>query len=138
MSERVSARMPGALEALGASLPVTDTAGACKRLADEAVDAFHQMSLLSAARLLLAKARGSFGLVLSHSLDAHSELVVAARGQTMSVAFYPQMGLVLFGSEAATTKVAMGSSIDMGDHASTADMMKTVQIKRSHASTVNG
>ena len=41
----------------------------------------------------------------------------------MSVAFYPQMGVVLFGSEAAATKVAMGSSIDMGSHASTADMM---------------
>ena len=85
---------------------------------------------------------GSFGLVLSTSLEADSELIVAARGQvptpnpkclspnpnpspnpsptptptptpapspgqTMSIAFYPESGLVLFGSEAAATKAAM-------------------------------
>ena len=36
---------------------------------------------------------------------------MAARGQTMSIAFYPQMGMVLFGSEAAATKVAMGNAM---------------------------
>jgi len=77
-------------------------------LASVAVDAFFDNGLLAAARQLLAGARGSFGLVLSHSLDCESELVVAARGQTMSVAFYPAAGLVLFGSESAATKAAMG------------------------------
>ena len=61
------------------------------------------MNLLAAARLLLARARGSFGLVLTHSLDAHNEMVVAARGQTMSIAAYPQLGLVLFAAEQDTT-----------------------------------
>lgn len=56
---------------------------------------------------LLGSAMGSFGLVLSHSLDASRELVVAARGQTMSVAFYPETGLVMFGSESAATKAGM-------------------------------
>ena len=77
-----------------------------------AVEAFLHNDLYVATRLLLASAKGSFGLVTSHSLDSEEELVVAARGQTMSVAVYPQMGLVLFGSEAAATKVAMGAAID--------------------------
>jgi hypothetical protein len=50
---------------------------------------------------------GSFGLVLSHSLDADHEMVIAARGQTMSVSFYPSSGLVAFGSEASATKAPM-------------------------------
>ena len=50
---------------------------------------------------------GSFGLLLSHSLDASGELIVASRGQTMSIAFYPESGLVMFGSESAATKAGM-------------------------------
>ena len=61
---------------------------------------------------LMRHAKGSFGLVISHSLDATSGLVVAARGQTMSIAVYPQLGMVLFGSEAAATKAAMGMSAE--------------------------
>jgi hypothetical protein len=74
MAERVGSLLPERLEQMGASMPVSDAASACRKLAEEAVDAFQQMSLLSAARLLLSKARGSFGLVLSHSLDAHNEV----------------------------------------------------------------
>ena len=50
---------------------------------------------------------GSFGLVLSHSLDASNELVVAARGQTMSIAFHPDHGTVLFGSTRDAAKLDM-------------------------------
>jgi len=71
------------------------------------IGAFFLNDLLSTGREVLARASGSFGLVLSHSLDAERELVVAARGQTMSVAFYPQLGLVLFGSEAAALKAGL-------------------------------
>ena len=46
------------------------------------VDAFLYQDLYTATRQLLANAKGSFGLVTSHSLDASEELVVAARGQT--------------------------------------------------------
>ena len=35
--------------------------------------------------------------VLSHSLDAHSDFLVAARGQTMSLAFYPMQARRSFG-----------------------------------------
>ena len=33
--------------------------------------------------------------------------MIAARGQTMSIAFYPTMGLVSYGSEAAATKAPL-------------------------------
>ena len=55
----------------------------------------------------LAGAKGSFGLCVSSSLDAHRQLVVAARGQTLSVACYPRSGIVLWGSEQAAVKAAM-------------------------------
>ena len=64
--------------------------------------------MLAAARQLLANSIGSFGLVLSTSVDAKDELVIASRGQTMSIAFYPQLGAFLFGSEAAATKARSG------------------------------
>ena len=38
----------------------------------------------------------------SHS---RSELVLAARGQTMSFAVYPRLGAIIFGSDASATKV---------------------------------
>ena len=101
MGEACAERLPAHLAELGIRLPAVDQESACRRLAEESIDAFAKMGLLSAARMFLSSARGSFGLVLSHSLDAHNELVVAARGQTMSISFYPQMGVVLFGSEAA-------------------------------------
>lgn len=105
------------------------SAGPAGAMAEEAVRAFFDGTLHVAAQLILQRAAGSFGLTFSHSLDAggavapraadtHAagrpaggltggEVVVCAKGQTMSVAFYPQLGLVLFGSEAAATKAAM-------------------------------
>ena len=96
------------------SLPadVGDRAEAWRRLVASAVKAFTSMDLLRATRQLLANAKGSFGLVTSHSLESDEAVVVAARGQTMSIACYPQQGLVLFGSEVAATKVAMGTAIN--------------------------
>ena len=81
---------------------------ALRRLVEVACDRFCFADLLSAGLELLSGAEGSFGLVLSHSLDCAQDLVVAARGQTMSLAFYPSKGLVVFGSESAATKVGMG------------------------------
>ena len=79
------------------------------RLAAEATRAFFDQDLLAAARQLLAGAKGSFGLLLSHSLDAgaEGEVVMAARGQTMSAAVYPHLNIVLWGSEASATKAGM-------------------------------
>lgn len=89
--------------------PGMDTVAAASRLAAEAVRAFFQQDLLAAAKQMLAAAKGSFGLLLSHSLDAGDmgELIMAARGQTMSAAIYPHLNIVLWGSEASATKAAM-------------------------------
>ena len=77
-----------------------------------ALAAFAANDLEAAAMELMRHAKGSFGLVISHALDATSGVVVAARGQTLSIAVYPQRGMVLFGSEAAATKAAMGMSAE--------------------------
>lgn len=91
------------------SLPMANVLDDPNKAIDEfvtcSVDAFLGQDLYTAARQLLGNAKGSFGLVISHSLDSANEVVVAARGQTMALAFYPQMGMVLFGSEATATKV---------------------------------
>ena len=87
-------------------------AAAAGAMVRHALVAFAANDLEAAAMQLMRHAKGSFGLVISHSLDATSGLVVAARGQTMSIAVYPQLGMVLFGSEAAATKAAMGMSAE--------------------------
>ena len=84
-----------------------DIHGAIDALARVAVAAFFDNDLLEAARLLLEGAKGSFGIVLSHALDSPRELVLGARGQSMSVAFFPRLGIVSFGSEAAATKAPL-------------------------------
>ena len=81
-------------------------------LVRSAVGAFFRQDLLAAGRQLLDKAEGSFGLVLSTSLDAASEIVIAARGQTMSVAFYPRLGMFTFGSESSATKAGLGRMME--------------------------
>ena len=83
------------------------------RFVNKSVDAFFDQDLLAAVRLFLANAKGSFGLCISCSLDADRQLVVAARGQTISIAFYPGSGLVLWGSEQAAVKAALvGEKLD--------------------------
>lgn len=75
------------------------------------VHAFFDNDLLQTTKLFLENAKGSFGLSISSSLDAHRQVVLAARGQTMSIAFYPKKGLVCYGSEQAAVKVSWGFSI---------------------------
>jgi len=103
------------VESLEALLPpVSNDRGvpevAHRNLVVGAVQAFFHQDLLKAGFDLMKGSMGSFGLVLSHSLDADKEAVFAARGQTMSVAFYPSAGFVMFGSESAATKVGLGLS----------------------------
>ena len=113
---RVAPLLTHADSKLVSSLPppalIGDHVEAWRCLAATAAKAFCSMDLLRATRHLLANAKGSFGLVTSHSLESDEAVVVAARGQTMSIACYPQQGLVLFGSEVAATKVAMGTAIN--------------------------
>ena len=88
--------------------PFFDPSTCADALIRKAIDAFFDQGLLAASRQLLAGAIGSFGLVLSF-LDADDELVFASRGQTMSIAFYPESGMILFCSEPAATKAGMES-----------------------------
>jgi hypothetical protein len=87
------------------------------RFVNKAVDAFFDQDLLAAVRMFLANAKGSFGLCITCSLDAHRQIVVAARGQTISVAFYPGSGLVLWGSEQAAVKAALIGEKHHANHA---------------------
>ena len=70
------------------------------------VDAFFDNDLLHSMRTFLENAKGSFGLCLTTSMDAHRQVAFAAKGQTTSVAFYPRKGVVCFGSEQAAVKVS--------------------------------
>mmetsp|Transcript_46359 Transcript_46359/g.88497 ORF Transcript_46359/g.88497 Transcript_46359/m.88497 type:complete len:1353 (-) Transcript_46359:72-4130(-) len=71
------------------------------------VDAFFNNDLLFAASYFLRCAKGSFGLCVTSSLDADKQVVLAARGQTMSMSVFPEQKLILFGSEQAAVKAAM-------------------------------
>ena len=64
----------------------------------KAVDAFFDNDLFHATRTMLKRAKGSFGLCVTSTLDTSRQLVLAARGQTISIAFYPRAGLVLIGT----------------------------------------
>lgn len=55
----------------------------------------------------MKNAVGSFGLVVTCSEDAHRQICMAARGQPMSIAFYPENGVVCYGSEQAAVKVSL-------------------------------
>jgi len=75
------------------------------------VDAFFDNNLFKATQFFMQHAVGSFGLVVSCSEDAHRQICIAARGQPMSVAFYPELGLVCYGSELAAVKAGLGVSL---------------------------
>ena len=83
---------------------------------DAVVNAFFDNDLFHTTRRFLTSARGSFGLAITSSLDAARQMVVAARGQTISVAFYPKLGLVLYGSEQAAVKAGLGMKAPPGSN----------------------
>lgn len=74
------------------------------------INAFFDNDLLETTKTFLQNAKGSFGLCVTSSLDAHRQMCLAARGQTMSVAFYPDKGLVCYGSEQAAVKAGINYS----------------------------
>ena len=87
----------------------TGEGGGCRRATSSGgarrrgVSAFFSNGLLAASRQLLGDAIGSFGLVLSHSVDSAGELVIVAAAPPLHVggAFAPEpLEMVLFGSEA--------------------------------------
>ena len=52
-------------------------------------------------------AKGSFGLMISCSVDSTRFLCLAARGQSISVALYPRDKTFLWGSELGAVKAAV-------------------------------
>lgn len=91
------------------------------------IDAFFDNDLFMTTRMFLKQAKGSFGLCVTSSLDAHRQICLAARGQTMSVALYPTKGLVCYGSEQAAVKAGMSAKFP-GD----ADVLGTSQREIDH------
>jgi hypothetical protein len=89
--------------------------GGLKLFASVTVDAFFDNDLLNTMKMFLANASGSFGLCIQSSLDAHHQLCLAARGQTISIAFYPSKGIVCYGSEQAAVKVGMNADLPFGE-----------------------
>jgi len=79
-----------------------------------AIDAFYDNDLFMTMKTFLSSAKGSFGLCFTSSLDASRQICLAARGQTMSLAFYPSKGLVCYGSEQAAVKA--GINVDFPGH----------------------
>ena len=116
------------------------------------IDAFFDNDLFMTTQMFLKQAKGSFGLCVTSSLDAHRQICLAARGQTvsfsvlcprsplrvivlikssfllqMSVALYPTKGLVCYGSEQAAVKAGLGARFP-GD----ADVLGTSQREIDH------
>ena len=84
MVERLES--PDVRMAIAGNLPLPGVTGrqqALSLLVEHACNAFFFGDLLRAALELMEGAKGSFGLVLSHSLDAETDFVFAARGQTV-------------------------------------------------------
>jgi hypothetical protein len=81
----------------------------------ETINAYFDNDLLHTTRLFMENAKGSFGLVVTSSLDAHRQVCIAARGQPMSIAFYPKKGLVCYGSSEQSVKAGMGVETPGGD-----------------------
>jgi len=68
------------------------------------INAFFDNDLLMATKLFFADAKGSFGVCFMSSLDASRQVCLGAKGQSMSVAFYPKKGIMCYGSEQAAVK----------------------------------
>jgi hypothetical protein len=74
------------------------TSGVIGEFVRATFNAFFDNDLLQTTKYFLENAKGSFGLFVSCSLDAHRSICIAARGQTMSIAFYPKKGIICYGS----------------------------------------
>jgi hypothetical protein len=104
------------------------------------VNAFFDNDLFHTVKILMKNASGSFGLCVMSSLDVNSQMCIASRGQTMSIAFYPQKQLICYGSEQAAVKAGMlykfpGSQIDEIDHT---HLSATTDVQRLDLDDVGG
>ena len=88
MRDKMLNLMLEAIPSIDFKLPVCAGEGAAVELVHAAVNAFFDQDLYMAAQKLLRHAEGSFGLCLSTAVDSASEIVIGARGQSMSIAFW--------------------------------------------------
>ena len=83
--------------------------GDLRAFCKQTIDAFFDNDLFMTTKLFMKNAKGSFGISVTSNLDSHRQICLAARGQTMSIAFYPDKDLVCYGSEQAAVKAGMGA-----------------------------
>ena len=83
-----------------------EESGNLDQFVNATVAAFFDNDLLNTVRIFLKNAKGSFGLCVTTSLDAHRQVCFAAKGQTLCIAFYPRKGVICYGSEQAAVKVS--------------------------------
>jgi hypothetical protein len=79
------------------------------------IGAFLDNDLFQTTKCFLDNARGSFRLMITSSLDASTQICVAASGQTMSLALYPRKGIICYGSEQAAVKAGLSFESPGGD-----------------------
>ena len=108
------------LDVLQTFIPISGEqgGGSIFHFAQCVIDAFFDNDLFNTVKLFMAGASGSFGLSVTSSLDSHRQICLAARGQTLSIAFYPQKRIVLFGSEQAAVKAGMGKALPQSSYSS--------------------
>jgi hypothetical protein len=53
--------------------------------------------------------------MVASTVDAHRQVCFAARGQTLSVGFYPRRGIICYGSEQAAVKAGLNYESPGGD-----------------------
>jgi hypothetical protein len=110
-AQRVVSKLEGRRETLVQPIDnyITDEEGGASLVVfcEKTIDAFFDNDLFTTTRMFLKNAKGSFGLCFTSSLDAHRQFCLAARGQTMSIAFYPTKGLICYGSEQAAVKAGL-------------------------------
>lgn len=121
--EQVYCRNPDAIQSLieklqQASLAVTrDWPEAAKPgrawIITEAVRVFFHNDLYEATRCFMVDAKGTFGLITTSGL-APGVVVLAADRQPLFVATEPEVGLLLYASEAAALKSALGCGCAAG------------------------
>ena len=99
--------MKSAFTALANFVSMDIETGGLEKFVRATVNAFFDNDLLHSMRIFLDNAKGSFGLCVTTSMDAHRQVVFAAKGQTLSIAFYPRKGVICYGSEAAAVKAGL-------------------------------
>ena len=107
-------QMDSALDVLINYMSFDPESGDIGKFVRETVAAFFDNDLLHSLRTFLENAKGSFGLSVTSSVDAKRQAVFAAKGQTLSVAFYPRRGVICFGSEQAAVKAGLNYEVPEG------------------------